>query len=256
MEHTVSKVKVYESSEYSRFSIIDANRDINQKKVDKILADIKNGTDVLKYCPIYVYERQGKLEINDGQHRFWVSKTLKRPVYYIVMEHTLHIAEMAAVNSNSSGWATKDFLKAYNVMDNPHYKKLHDFMDRYTLSPTLSIKLLTMGHAGSSPGGLDNMDNFKRGKFEIKFWDEAVELAEIGEKFTGFKGWKSQAFFIALEKIKKAGRVKMQDLAAKVSKNIDKLTLQEGWKQYIETLESIYNSKRTDRVIIWDNNLK
>ena len=43
MQHSVSNVKVYATTDYKRFVVLDGNRPINKKKVERIIKEIESG---------------------------------------------------------------------------------------------------------------------------------------------------------------------------------------------------------------------
>src|SRR5581483_8857706 len=187
MEHQESTVKVYQTTEYARFKFINGNRELNEQKINRIVGDIEAGIDVLMYYPLVVRERDGRLEIDDGQHRFYISKKLKRPVYYIIAPEERKLVDIAKINSNTEKWKVKDFIHCYVQQGNEHYVKLHEFMTVYELSATLVMKLLGDGEPGNGGGGRDNAQKFQRGEFEVKYYEEAVKIAEACRLFKDFK---------------------------------------------------------------------
>jgi hypothetical protein len=251
MQHQESEVKVYQTTEYSRFKFINGNRELNEQKINRIVADIEAGIDVLKYYPLVVREKDDRLEIDDGQHRFYISKKLKRPVYYIVAPEERKLVDIAKINSNTEKWKTKDFIHCYTQQGNEHYVKLNEFMTVYELSATLAIKLLGDGEPGYGGGGRDGQQKFHRGEFQANHYDEAVKITEACRQFKDFKNWKSASFFLAIYKIMKAGKVTIDELAEKYQGHKDQLTEQPGPKEYIANLEMIYNKRRHERVIIF-----
>lgn len=74
MTHTEATVKIYHTSQYSLFKMINGNRQLNEPKIKKIIAEIQSGNDMLKYYPVQVKENNGRLDILDGQHRFYICK--------------------------------------------------------------------------------------------------------------------------------------------------------------------------------------
>jgi len=251
MEHQESTVKVYQTTEYARFKFINGNRELNEQKINRIVGDIEAGIDVLMYYPLVVRERDGRLEIDDGQHRFYISKKLKRPVYYIIAPEERKLVDIAKINSNTEKWKVKDFIHCYVQQGNEHYVKLHEFMTVYELSATLVMKLLGDGEPGNGGGGRDNAQKFQRGEFEVKYYEEAVKIAEACRLFKDFKNWKSASFFVAVYRIMKAEKVTLDDLVEKYNAYKDQLTEQPGPKEYIANLEIIYNKRRHERVIIF-----
>lgn len=78
LKHNTSTVSVFQTDQYKNFTMILGNRSINMHKVDKIIKEIQGGNDMLMYYPIQVHVVKDKLEILDGQHRFFICKKLKR----------------------------------------------------------------------------------------------------------------------------------------------------------------------------------
>lgn len=58
-----SSIKIYFTSVYGNFKHITGNRDLDEKKINKIIASVKAGNDHLKYNPILV---DSDMRIIDG----------------------------------------------------------------------------------------------------------------------------------------------------------------------------------------------
>lgn len=69
--------------------------------------------DMLRYYPGQVKENNQRLEIMDGQHSFWISRKLGRPVYYILVTEEKSMQEIAKINSNVEKWKGEDFSNCY-----------------------------------------------------------------------------------------------------------------------------------------------
>lgn len=253
MNHVDATVAVKFSNEYARFNIINGNRQLNEKKIKKILAEISQGNDMLKYYPIQVIEKNERLDILDGQHRFYISKKLKRPVYYILVSEQKSMMEIARINSNSEKWKAQDFLNCYIQFDNKNYKILQEFMDTYGINLGSSLKLLNHGHPGNldtGAGGNRLMDEFQNGEFVVNALDEAVKLADTCQKFHLFTGWKSRSFVVAIHNIIKANLFSVDDILKEFHKRPDTLLLQRDSKSYIYALEVLVNVGKKKRIII------
>lgn len=252
LQHTMSTIMVFQSNEYGRFKMISGNRQLNERKINRILKDITDGIDVLKYYPIQVFEKNKRLEIIDGQHRFYISKKLKRPVHYIMLQEDRSMPDIAKVNSNVEKWKTTDFINCYIEQGNNHYVQLKDFMDAYGMSVTISLKLLQLGSPGKEEGMMDGLSQeFQRGLFTVKFYNEAVALAELCKLFAPFKHNTERGFVIAISRIHTAGKIDVKELAAKYHKYPDMLSRQGGFKEYIFALEVLYNKQKVNRVVIY-----
>lgn len=255
MKHTESSIKIYSTNEYDRFRMINGNRSINMKKVENMIADIKGDNDMppnnmLPYKPIEVKEMDDYLEILDGQHRYFVCKKLKLPVYYVIIEEDKSMQEIATINSRVDKWKMADYINCYINQGNDHYIRLQQFLNEYKINIGTSLRLLTAGNPGFD-GDKNNVHSvFKSGKFKIQKWDEAVVIADLCRSFKCYQFWTDRCFVVALYRINKAGCVKMEDLRASVEKNIDKLNRQVNAKSYIYNLEQIINIGKQKRIVI------
>ncbi len=251
MQHSISQVQVFCTNEYGRFKIINGNRQLNEKKIKRIILDIESGIDVLQYYPITVKEVKDRLEIIDGQHRFYISKKLKRQIHYILMEEDRSLPDIAKINSNTEKWKTADFINCYIQQGNENYKMLQEFMDKYGFNSTVSIKLLQAGNPGTESGLFNYGHDFQRGLFKVQYPEVAYQTAEKCKSFEPFLHWRDRNFIIAIFRIDAAGKVTIEDLLSRYKKNPDKLQRQPGFKEYIFQLESIYNIGKQNRVVIY-----
>lgn len=250
--HRESNVKVYWTTDYGIFKTISGNRQLNEAKIKRIKSDISRGLDVLKYCPIIVFENNGRLEIIDGQHRFYVAKQLKRNVWYIICDN-LSLLDIAKINSNTDKWKDADFINCYSVNGNDNYIQLQEFIDRYNFPLTTSLSLLTHGSVLSGGGyaaGITKSD-FRQGKFKIKQKDKAIKMAEKILLFQDFKRYKSGSFVQAICRIENEGKVLLEDVLYKYKESPEMLTYQNNAKEYLHCLELIYNKSAKIRKVIY-----
>lgn len=244
-----SNLKIFYSTDYSNFRMINGNRELNAAKIKRIQKDISAGLDVLRYCPILVVMENDLLKIIDGQHRFWVAKELKKPVYFVVVEKQIDLHGIAKINSNTETWKNKDFLHCYAQQGNEHYIKLQQFIDTYGFNIGMSARMLMWGSAGD--GGFDINESFKSGRFTVKKWDESVRLAEACRLFEQFPKWKSRVFVHAIYKILQSGKCNLADIHAKFVKDAESLQTQGNYKDYLTNLEAIYNKNNRIRQVVY-----
>lgn len=252
MQHTESSIKIFYTKEYSRFRMINGNRQLNERKVKKIIEDIEDGTDVLKYCPIIVVEKAGVLEIVDGQHRFFVARKLGSHVWYIVAnEFTLH--EIAKMNSNTEKWKDKDFINCYIQQGNDQYLKLRDFKESTGFPTTVCLKLLAYGTV-IREGGIKSTDKerFRTGEFEVLEEQKAKVITEKVKLFADFGNHKSGPFVEAICKILRSGIVSVEDICKKWLLDPKQLEHQVNAKDYLTNLETIYNKNAKIRKVIYE----
>lgn len=250
MHHQESSVKVYATNNYSVFRMINGNRDLDDRKIKRIIKEIEAGNDMLQYYPIPVKEVGERLDILDGQNRFYIDKKLKRPVYYILVAEEKSMLEIAKVNSNVEKWKPKDFINCYVQLGNENYEILKQFLDKYDISLSVSLIMLSTGEPGTESAHNSINDSFRSGTFEVKKLTEATQLAEECRFFKSFPNWRSRAFVIAIYRIKKANLISLEDLVAAYKKRPEMLTEQANYKAYVNTLEQIVNVGKQKRIVI------
>lgn len=251
MQHIQSeRIKVYKSSNYKLFDFLKGNRPINDHKIKKIISEIDNGNDMLRYYPIQVREADNKLFILDGQHRFYLSKFFQRPVYYIIVDEEKKIGDIARVNSNVEKWKMDDFLNCYIKNGDANYVTVKAFMDQYHFGYSIALRLLSTGNPCSESRNTDIHDSFKDGTFKVKCLDQAVDLARLCELFKDSKIHTSKAFTIAIYRIYKARKISVADVASAYYKRKYLLTRQANYKGYVTNLEQIVNVGKQIRIVI------
>lgn len=250
MKHTPSDVVVYSTTDYSKFSMIKGNRGLNQNKINKIITEINSGNNMLSYYPIQVLETSNKMDILDGQHRFFISRKLKQPVYYILVKENKTMADIAKVNSNVEKWKQQDFINCYITQGNKNYVHLQKFLEDYKINIGTSLRLLSFGHPGVEGSNPELQEQFQNGLFKVQKMDEAVTIAQHCKKFTAFPYHTDRGFTIAIYRVIKAGLVNIDDLVQAYLKNTDKLEKNHSQKQYLFNLEQIMNIGKQKRIII------
>lgn len=248
--HKESSIKIYFTNDYSKFRMINGNRQLNQAKIRRIENDILKGLDVLRYCPILVQEKGDLLEIIDGQHRFWVCKKMKSKVWYIVVED-FSLLDIAKINSNTEKWKNKDYVNCYVQQDNQHYVKLDKFMQDYGVPLSMSMRLLMTGKAQDGGVHENVLDLFKRGRFEVKFEQEAIRIVEACKLFETFDGWNSTAFITAIFTVLFGDKCDFAELVEKFNHDTSQLQKKGSAKEYLTSLEEIYNYRMRSRRVIY-----
>ncbi len=251
MNHINSSVQIFSTSDYEKFAVINGNRGINIKKIKRIIEEIESGNDILQYCPVLVNYHDGLLHILDGQHRFFISKKLARPVSYIVIPSMKTMSEIASVNSNVEKWKQQDFVNCYVTQGNQNYILLKSFIDKYRISTGLATLLLEKGSPiPKSYGETECGQEFMKGLFEVKFEHEATELMELCKKFEATPIWITRPFIQAIYKINKAALININDLIAAVNRNPKMIEKQVSSKKMIYNLEQVMNVGKKNRIII------
>lgn len=252
MNHTLSKVKVYQTEDYKRFRFIEGNRNINLAKVERIINEILSGNDILDESPAIVSENGKYLDVKEGQHRVIIAEKLKRPAHYIIKNEKLSLYNIAKINSNVEKWKFDDFINCYVKAGNNNYKKLKEFRDQNGISTGVCITLLMQGTMKSDGGAKHGfIQQFQQGTFEVKFLKEAKMIVEICKSFEPFEGITGRPFIIAICKILDAGKCEMNVLIEKYKKNPSRLVVKHRWKEYLTLLQEIYNTGNSKQRVIY-----
>lgn len=251
MNHSLSKIKVYKTEDYSVFKAITGNRSLNKVKIDRIVKEIQGGNDVLDEHPILVTEKNNHLEVSDGQHRLEVAKKLGRPVHYIIKEEKMSLYNIAKVNSNVEKWKPIDFINCYAAAGNENYIKLGKFHKKYGIAVGSCLSVLTRGLQSHDGNIASEYVAFEHGTWVITTYKEGVQFVEICKSFEAFSGWNKRGFLIAISKILRAEKCEMDVLVRKFNEDPKRLTYHADWKGFINNLEEIYNKGNSKRRVIY-----
>ena len=148
--------QIYITTDYDQFVFRSANRDVDMSHVNRIATNMKK--EGWQGAPIEVSENNGKLQIEDGQHRYMACKMTGTPVHFMVVK-AKSIYDVAKQNSMKKGWRGSDYIKAYSEDGNYNYKRLKNLEDEFpsaTLSDILDVVV-----------GKHKQDSLKKGYVRI-----------------------------------------------------------------------------------------
>lgn len=247
MEHVESSVKIYFTREYTHFKSIIGNRLLSEAKIKRIMRDIQEGLNMLKYCPIIVDE---EMNVIDGQHRLYVAKKLRENVYYVISKKA-SLQDIASMNSNTERWKGRDFMHCYVAQGNKNYEILSNYIDKYDLPITSAILLLSGKKNITGSGGGKLKDQFESGLFRVIDEPLAITIIDIVKCFEQFPGHKNRAFITAILQLHTAGLCDWEHMRKKYLSNPDALQHCASSKDYLVLLEKIYNSGAQKRKTIY-----
>jgi hypothetical protein len=178
----MGKVTVQETTDYGKFSFLDANRDYNRGHVEKLKTAFQEVGNLTQVQPILVNEKN---QIIDGQHRFIACSELGLPLFYTVAEG-LRVEEARSMNILHRRWISEDYLKSYIASGNKEYIKFAKLMEDYGFSHSTTL-YYSQGSLGTRGGGPNSgiFKQFREGNFVLE--DEAMvrsllqKLAEVRE---------------------------------------------------------------------------
>ena len=170
----INKNKIHITSDYEKFTFLVGNRDVVNKHVKDLSAQIDQ-RDL--NIPIIVNE---KMEVCDGQHRLEAYKVLGLPVHYIVKEG-LTLQDIRKLNSVNRKWTMNEYMMSHFKLGSKHYVTLEWFVRTYDFSVSDSLAML------NGKGYLDSYDyaQFREGHFVVhdleKGKDIAKSILKVGE---------------------------------------------------------------------------
>ena len=223
---------LYEKN-YTKFTLFDNNRDINETHVEELIASMRKSGQLM---PVVVTPDK---EVIDGQHRLKACEKLGIPVSYVI-NSTGNSKQIAVMNNTQKGWKNKDFLKHFSHSghsNSSEYKKIEKFFEEYKLPFRVGIALLS-NYTVNMDGGNNRgpMPFFRDGSFKIQDLDKAKETASRLIKLKSFVPnlVRIVKFSVAFIKISKLENFNLKTCYTQIEKNsnkFDKCLNQEDWNE-------------------------
>jgi hypothetical protein len=237
-------LKIKSTTDYSLFKFIDGNRAIAHQ-VARLVTEI-GWKNQLKNFPILVFQKGGKLHIADGQKRFAAAQTLGLPIYYHVASHEISLEEISRFNSQQKGWSLLNYLDSFCAKGLPQYEQLRTVVSAYDLPISIAVEIY-----GGGSNGVSQIDLFKSGDFEIKnakFAELVVSILRHIAPLLKFRP--DRGFIAALSRAVKRNNFGVGRFVRKASVAPFLLTKCACWRDYMRTIEDVYNyrARQTDRI--------
>jgi hypothetical protein len=234
--------EIKSSTNYSQFSFIPGNRNLSRGHLRKLSASIVE-ENLLAQHPIIVNER---LQIIDGQHRFEVAKLHNLTVYYIISDVVSAFKEIS-LSQIQKPWKLDDFVNMYVYLDNDNYKQLKDFSSKYQIGIGIGASLLTHRSIGHGAGVINQQ--IRLGTFTVTHFTDATAFMESIEKIkpslaTGV--YRDRHFLEAMRIIKTLAPI--EEMVEKINQREPLFPMQIGVKDYLQSLEEMYNENRTTHI--------
>jgi len=233
MEVTLEKNKVQYTTDYNIFSYLVGNRDIVNKHVKDLSAEIDERDLEI---PIIVNE---KMEVCDGQHRLEAYKALDKPVPFIIKDG-LELTDIRKLNSVNRKWTMHEYMMSHFKLEVPDYVHLEWFVRTYGFSVSDSLAMLN----GKGYTNTHDMKMFKEGKFVIHDLEKAKKTATcidyIGEYFEHYR---KVSFIRAMISVMNDPVFVWSIFENKLKNFSSKLTNQGSRNDFILNIEKLYNYK-------------
>jgi len=237
--------KVLYEKNYTKFTLFDNNREINETHVEKLIASMRKSGQLM---PVVVTQN---MEVVDGQHRLKACEKLGVPVSYVI-NYAGSSKQIAIMNNTQKGWKNTDFLKHFSHKSHHNcaeYKKVQKFIDEFKLPFRVNIALLSDKSLNDFTNKQANnrgpLPSFREGNFKIVNLEKAREIASRLIKLKSLVPnlVKSIKFSIAFLKISKLDNFDLKTCYKQIENNsnkFDKCFNQEDWN---EAFVKAYNYK-------------
>jgi len=150
------KNEIKTTMDYSLFTFLKVNRDIDLSNLDKLIQSIKRKN----FCKDYPILVNSQLEILDGQHRFKACKALNLPIHYKIRTD-FEMDDIILLNNASKNWAIKNYLHFYTGMNYPEYIYLNELIKK-TGFQIGDLLIIAKGDTGA------NYKAFRTGIYSVK----------------------------------------------------------------------------------------
>ena len=252
MDHELSEIKVYKTTDYSIFKRLEGNREVTNQRRDAIIDSIRE----IGYQPIPILVNE-KMEIVDGQGRVDACEKLNLPVYYTIKKGVGY-KECITMNIQAVIWTVYDYIASYTEKGYPDYVKLQEYKE---MAGNLDIIEVAMCMSNALSKNVNRP--LKNGTFEIVEENDNKEclnfISRVKPYLKSLKGGGNYYIpvLIGIFKLKLADSDRMEDSISKYSSSMssaynadDALTgLQEVFNynrrvkqyfrdRYLETMES------------------
>jgi len=256
MNDTLSAVKVYQTSDYAKFKVLDGNRPLKPAHVERLKESISEHGDL--GTPIITNE---KFEMIDGQHLRKAREELKLPVPYI-KKPGFGLKEMHASNTNRKNWTMTEFMNGYADLKMKHYVRFKEFHKKYEFPLLTSLVIVWGWYPGSEKSGTSRIgstqESFKRGEFIFRNPEAAEDRAEkIMMLKDIYYGYKMRFFVLAMLRMFRFKDYNHSEFVSKLKQNVDKLFIEPGnVNGFLRIFEDIYNYRRQGKKVGFFQDLK
>lgn len=166
------KVLYLGETDYSKFEIIDGNREVTRERVEKIKDSIKrSGFHGAIVCNEF-------MQVIDGQGRLKACEELGLPIDYII-EDGLTIEDCILMNLNTTPWKIIDYIKSYADRGNENYIRILEFVNRCRYSFATAMYAVNRT-------GIKNLTNIIKNGNLIVTGNDIEKADEILEYWSNF----------------------------------------------------------------------
>lgn len=238
---------VYKTKDLQKFKLLLNNREVTQKRVDRIIQSIKENGYI--YSPMIVNE---KYEVIDGQGRLQAAINLGLHVYYTIGKG-MGIKECRAMNQTNSNWQLHDFIYSYSQDGIIDYINIKNLVKEFgNALGNSTIYAITAGSYKSKGGNYQA--KIKSG--ELKFDNDAYEasrakcqyLLSFKPIFDGIKECRKDNLYFAIMFMMNVDGCNRNILIKQIQKGQASLIPVTTIEQAIDMFEECYNFRSSKKI--------
>jgi hypothetical protein len=233
--------KIFQTKNYSQFKYRSDNRPVDQANVHKL---VKSFEVMGQKIPIKV---DSSMNVLDGQHRLKACVQLKMPVVFIIDDEDMTTSEIAQLQATSTKWNYADYAHSFATDENlVDYRLYNTFCTTYSEFPH-STAILMLSNLRAAGGNADQV--FKSGKFKVKSFNKAKEIAETLRKMSiYYKSYNRKGFVSSVIVMMNHKDFSQERLFRKLPKRCKEIHDFSKTEDYLDTLQDIYNWKEPKKV--------
>lgn len=233
--------EIRETKDYSIFKFRDDNRVINQSHVKKLSNRMKE----IGWLPTSVVTINNGGDVIDGQHRVKAAMAVGVPIRYKVSKGA-GSEEMTLMNTLQKNWSPFDHLHKFVVRGNSNYIAFDKFVKEFPMFKYTEIAMLLNNNLSTV-----ERDVFESGNYVVKDVNKARKWANhILEIKPFFEKYYNKSIFVRaiIKIISNKPEFVFEEFIHKLKLRPTMLVPCGTVAQYIETIENIYNYRRSDKV--------
>ena len=245
-------MRIYETSNYHMFELIESNRPISWTKIDKMRERIKNknltsGYNIIVNSKEAGQERYGtdgtKFPIVDGQHRY-ISCKLEGQKFFYQVNDDITLDDIPTAASLQHSWKITDYLHHYTTTGIKEYKQFVGYMNRYEFPPSAALIVLCGDRSTAT------LHDLKRGELKVKrSWALANNFGDATDSLGRYISFNKQARFVEAFLVAFTNSDYKHDrMIAKLEYLSSKMLKCSDTRAHLEQLEYIYNYNSKDKV--------
>lgn len=247
---------VFTTSNLTQFKDSPEQRPVNPYHKARLMKAIEK-KNLLPDFPILIDDQ---MRVIDGQHRLAVARELSIPIHFR-MSSVTSFEDVGFANSNVKKWGMTDYLHYWCEKNVQPYLDLRDFLSAHDWMKLGDVVQLMSGSINSVDAA--NGKNFAssngavrpwRVRFEDGEWTitnlpRAYQISNAVKDFAPFyTGWKRTKFVNCVLKLFNDGRYDHKRMLHQMEKYAGtKMRHCTRLDEYMETLESIYNHRRSEK---------